>query len=185
MSKKKTTKKTKKLNNTQKIVVAVGAVVIIAIGVIFFTSDNDNAKTVVQQNVAGDVNKTSETSSAGKGITITKSEVSETATFIPYQVGDTKMEVIAVKAPDGTIRTALNTCQVCYDSGRGYYVQEGEELVCQNCGNRFKISQIEKQKNGCNPVPILSEDKTEDATTITISDDLLSQSVVLFAEWKK
>jgi len=35
------------------------------------------------------------------------------------------MEVLAVKAPDGTIRTAMNTCKICYDSGAGYYVQEG------------------------------------------------------------
>ena len=45
------------------------------------------------------------------------------------------MEIVAVKALDGSIRTAFNTCQVCYNSGRGYYQQEGNELVCQNCGN--------------------------------------------------
>ena len=95
------------------------------------------------------------------------------------------MELIAVKAPDGTIRTALNTCQVCYDSGRGYYVQEGDELVCQNCGNRFQISQVEKQKNGCNPVPILEDSKTDDGTTITVSKDFLQQSKTLFENWKR
>jgi uncharacterized membrane protein len=94
------------------------------------------------------------------------------------------MEVIAVKASDGTIRTAFNTCQVCFDSGRGYYKQEGDELVCQNCGNRFKISQVEKVKNGCNPVPILSTDKTEDEGTITIPASLLTQYAPLFSEWK-
>jgi len=40
------------------------------------------------------------------------------------------MEVLALKAKDRTIRTALNTCQVCYASGKGYYVQEGDVLVC-------------------------------------------------------
>lgn len=29
------------------------------------------------------------------------------------------------------IRTAFNTCQVCYSSGKGYYVQSGNVLVCQ------------------------------------------------------
>lgn len=117
-------------------------------------------------------------------VKIAKNNITETATFIPYTAGNVKMEIIAVKAPDGTIRTELNTCQVCYDSGRGYYVQEGDTLVCQNCGNKFKISQVEKQKNGCNPVPILEENKKDDGTTITISGSFLEQNKALFSNWK-
>ncbi|MGX8701709.1 DUF2318 domain-containing protein [Caproiciproducens sp.] len=121
----------------------------------------------------------------GADVSIAKNEITETAKFIPYSAGGINMELIAVKAPDGTIRTALNTCQVCYDSGRGYYVQEGDELVCQNCGNRFQISQVEKQKNGCNPVPIPEDGKTDGGTTITISKDFLQQSKTLFENWKR
>lgn len=120
----------------------------------------------------------------GKDIVINKSDITSTATFIPYESGNVKMEVIAVKAPDGTIRTAFNTCQVCYDSGRGYYVQKGDELVCQNCGNRFAISKVEKEKAGCNPVPIMDENKKDDGTTITISASFLDQNKDLFANWK-
>jgi uncharacterized membrane protein len=122
--------------------------------------------------------------SGSTDITITKSQITDKATFIPYEAGGVKMEVIAVKAPDGTIRTAFNTCQVCFDSGRGYYVQEGDKLICQNCGNQFKISQIEKQKNGCNPVPILEENKKDDGITITITSSFLGQNTALFANWK-
>jgi uncharacterized membrane protein len=123
--------------------------------------------------------------SQGGDIAIAKSEVTETAKFIPYKVGNTKMEVIAIKAPDGSIRTAFNTCQVCYDSGRGYYIQEGDVLVCQNCGNRFKASQVELIKGGCNPVPIVAENKTDDGTTITIPKDFLEQNKGLFGNWKR
>jgi uncharacterized membrane protein len=112
------------------------------------------------------------------------SEVSETAKFYPYSVDGTKLEVVALKASDGTIRTALNTCQVCYDSGRGYYVQEGDVLVCQNCKNRFQADQVEKIKGGCNPVPIMKENKTDDGTNITISKDFLAQNKELFSNWK-
>ena len=126
-----------------------------------------------------------DTASQGVDITITKSEITETAKFIPYQAGKTKMEIIALKAPDGTIRTAFNTCQVCYNSGRGYYVQEGDELVCQNCGNRFKAENVEVIKGGCNPVPILAENKTDDGTTITIPGDFLGQNEALFGKWKR
>jgi uncharacterized membrane protein len=128
---------------------------------------------------------TSNTAQKGGDIKITASQITSTATFIPYQSGSTKMEIIAVKAPDGTIRTAFNTCQVCYDSGRGYYVQQGDVLVCQNCGNRFNISQIEKEKNGCNPIPILEENKSVSGDTITIPASILSQNTKYFTKWKK
>lgn len=95
-------------------------------------------------------------------IIIDKSEVTGQAKFFPYQAGNTAMEVMAVKAPDGTVRTAFNTCQVCFSSGRGFYVQEDDELVCQNCGNRFNVSDVEVVRGGCNPVPIVKENKTED-----------------------
>lgn len=123
--------------------------------------------------------------SGGGDIKITKSDITETAKFYPYKVGGSNMEVLAVKASDGSIRTAFNTCQVCYNSGKGYYKQEGNELVCQNCGNRFKIDQVEKEKNGCNPVPILDQNKTDDGTIISISKDFLTQNKDLFGNWRK
>jgi uncharacterized membrane protein len=91
---------------------------------------------------------------------------------------------LAVKASDGSIRTAFNTCRVCYDSGRGYYEQEGNALVCQNCGNRFSPDQVEVAANGCNPVPIFPENKTVDDTSITISGEFLNEAKVIFANWK-
>jgi len=121
---------------------------------------------------------------AGKDIVIPKSGVSKTVTFYPADVDGTKLEVLAVTAPDGTIRTAFNTCQVCYDSGRGYYKQEGDMLVCQNCGNRFTMDQVEVASGGCNPVPIFSKNKTEDDTNITIPYSFLKEAKVIFANWK-
>lgn len=131
------------------------------------------------------VGKSSDSSGASNGITILKSEITDTPKFYSYKVGNTKMEVLAVKASDGTIRTAFNTCQVCYSSGRGYYKVVGNTLVCQNCGNIFKFDQVEKEKGGCNPVSILEEDKTDDGTAITISADYLNQAKQIFANWKK
>lgn len=117
------------------------------------------------------------------GIRILKSDITSTAKFYPYKVGNTSLEVIAVKADDGTVRTALNTCQVCYDSGRGYYEQVGKYLICQNCQNRFSINQIELIKGGCNPVPILAEDKTETSNDIFVLEDYLSSQKKLFSNW--
>jgi uncharacterized membrane protein len=92
--------------------------------------------------------------------------------------------VCGCRAPDGTVRTAFNTCQVCYSSGRGYYVQQGDVLVCQNCRNRFKASQVELIKGGCNPVPITKDLKAEDANTITIARSLFAEAKPIFLNWK-
>jgi uncharacterized membrane protein len=119
------------------------------------------------------------------GIVIKKKDIGATAIFIPYSYDGLKMEIIAVKASDGTIRTALNTCQVCYRSGRGYYKQEGEVFVCQNCGNRIRVDQVEKIKGGCNPVPILEGDKTDLGDTIGISKQYLAKVSPYFQVWKK
>lgn len=117
-------------------------------------------------------------------VTITKSDITEKASFFPFEAEGTYMEVIAIRASDGTVRTALNTCQVCTGSGRGYYVQEGDVLICKNCGNRFTVDQVEVVKGGCNPVPIFAQDKTEDDETITISGDYLIRNKLLFYNWK-
>lgn len=110
--------------------------------------------------------------------------VSEKALFIPAEILGTKLEVIAVKAPDGTIRLAFNTCQVCYDSGRGYYKQAGRVLVCQNCGNRFSMDRVGVESGGCNPVPIFNEYLTVDETNITIGVAFLKEAQVIFDNWK-
>lgn len=118
-------------------------------------------------------------------LVIPVSEISSTATYYPVEVEGTAMEVVAVKAPDGSIRTAFNTCEVCYDSGRGYYVQEGDVLVCQNCGNRFPMNRVEVEAGGCNPWPIFDQNKTVTEDSITISSDFLKESKQIFANWKR
>lgn len=123
--------------------------------------------------------------SGDQGIIIRKKDISGKATFFPYVVNGKNMEIFAVRASDGTIRTALNTCQVCYTSGRGYYVQEGAVFVCQNCGNRFRLDQIEKVKGGCNPIPITGKDKTDLGDSIGISKQYLASVAPYFARWKK
>ena len=112
-------------------------------------------------------------------------DLSEQVTLYPYQAGETYMEVMAVKDSSSTVKTALNTCQVCYNSGRGYYEQEGSTVVCQNCGNVFNIDDIEVIKGGCNPIPIMPDVKTEDGEFITISGEFLTANAAYFEDWKR
>lgn len=122
--------------------------------------------------------------SSGESLVIPTADITSDASFFPVEVNGTGMEVIAVRDSDGNIRTAFNTCQICYASGRGYYVQSGNYLVCQNCGNRFSTEQVEIEAGGCNPWPIFAENKTETAEEISISYDFLAEAQGIFANWK-
>ncbi|HML36875.1 MAG TPA: DUF2318 domain-containing protein [Bacillota bacterium] len=117
-------------------------------------------------------------------LVIAISDITENATFYAYNELDSKMGIIAVKASDGTIRTAFNTCQVCYDSGKGYYKQDGDFLTCQNCGNQFGRDDVEVAEGGCNPVPITDEYKRVTGDTITISKEFLEEAQAIFENWK-
>ena len=67
--------------------------------------------------------------------------------------GGTKIRYFAVKANDRTIKTGFDECDVCYRAGKGYR-QEGEFMVCNNCGNRYPISGLgteNKNPGGCWP----------------------------------
>ena len=111
-------------------------------------------------------------------------ELSENALFFPMLVDGYNMEVLAVIAPDGTIRTAFNACQVCYPSGRGYYVQVGSVLVCQNCNMRYQMSMLEREVGGCNPVPIFPANKVQTNETITISLAHIRETKSIFQSWR-
>ncbi len=58
-----------------------------------------------------------------------------------------------LKSSDGIIRAAIDACDVCFRSGKGY-IQQGDFMVCTNCGQRFPSSRINVIKGGCNPAPL-------------------------------
>ncbi len=58
-----------------------------------------------------------------------------------------------LKSSDGVIRAAVDSCDVCYQSGKGY-VQEGDFMVCTNCGQKFASNKINVIRGGCNPAPL-------------------------------
>ncbi len=121
----------------------------------------------------------------GENLTISADNLSEKASFYPITVDDMEMEVLAVKDSNSEIRTAFNTCQICYSSGKGYYEQVGDTLVCQNCGNTFTMDQVGTVSGGCNPWPILEEDRTITDDQIEISYDFLKDAKSIFSNWKK
>lgn len=136
-----------------------------------------------ESQAADDINRQPETVQAD--LVIPVEDVTDTVKFYPVTVDDTQLEVLAVKASDGTLRTAFNTCQICFGSGRGYYKQTANGLQCQNCGNVFSIDEVAVEAGGCNPWPIFEENKTVDETAITVPLSFLQESVQIFENWKR
>jgi len=65
----------------------------------------------------------------------------------------TMVHFFVLKSSDGVVRTAIDSCDVCYRSGLGYY-QDGDYMICQNCGQKFASARINVIKGGCNPAPL-------------------------------
>ena len=92
-------------------------------------------------------------------IILDTSNITSTATFVNYDDDGINIQFILVRGTDNKVRIALNTCQVCNPSPKAYFVQEGEYLVCQNCGTKFHINKIGIEKGGCNPTPVEEKKK--------------------------
>jgi len=76
------------------------------------------------------------------------------ARFFNVQTVNSKtIYFFVVKDKSGIYRAAANACQVCFPERKGFH-QEGDEIVCNNCGNRYPIEKIATEKGGCNPGPI-------------------------------
>ena len=169
--------------STKKIVLPVAAAVaVVACAAVFFFTNGKNPDGKQQtKDVPADASRVI---AQGESLVIPVSEITDEASFFPITVDGENMEVLAVRASDGSIRTAFNTCQSCYTSGAGFYRFEEGELVCNNCGFHFSPDQVEVTSGGCNPWPIFAENKTITDDRISISYDFLSASKEIFANWK-
>jgi len=76
-----------------------------------------------------------------------------------------------VRDKDGKYRAAANACQVCFQQKKGFR-QEGNEMVCNNCGNRYPMEKIATEKGGCNPAPISPNLELKDGKIIVKQSEL-------------
>jgi uncharacterized membrane protein len=89
---------------------------------------------------------------AGEEVSVPLSELSAQARFYEYKAASGKtVRFFAMKSSDGAYRAALDACDVCFAAKKGYR-QEGDDMVCNNCGNHFHSAQINEVQGGCNPV---------------------------------
>lgn len=76
-----------------------------------------------------------------------------------------------VKDKNGIYRAAANACKVCFKTYKGFR-QEGNEIVCNNCGNRYPVEKIATEKGGCNPGPINPDLEVKNGQIIIKQTDL-------------
>lgn len=80
-----------------------------------------------------------------------------TAKYYRYNGTAGPINFFLVKSHDGVVRSAFDTCDVCYKALKGYR-QEGNEMVCNNCDMRFRTDKINVVKGGCNPAPLYRQE---------------------------
>jgi uncharacterized membrane protein len=83
------------------------------------------------------------------------------ALFLSLESDDRRIYYFALKSRDGAYRAAFDACDVCFKSNRGYR-QEGDLMVCNNCGQTFPSNRIGEIKGGCNPHPLARKIEGQD-----------------------
>ncbi|MGA8240911.1 MAG: DUF2318 domain-containing protein [Desulfobacterales bacterium] len=75
------------------------------------------------------------------------------ARFFELKKANLTIRYFILKSSDGIIRAAFDACDVCWPAGKGYY-QDGDVMVCRNCGRRFASVLVNEVQGGCNPAPL-------------------------------
>ena len=85
-------------------------------------------------------------------VEILASEVTKDARYYSIDANGVEVRFFYLRAGDGKIRVAMDACDVCYDQKKGYR-QDGNDMVCNNCGNRYPSDGLgtENIKGGCWP----------------------------------
>ncbi len=114
-------------------------------------------------------------------ISVDTDSLSEHPIFVNFDSNGTIIQLIAVKASDGSPRLSLNTCQACNPSPKAYFKEENGRLVCQNCGNIFTMDSVGSTSGGCNPMNIAYEISDDKITVKTADLDAYANSFSLWS----
>jgi uncharacterized membrane protein len=73
------------------------------------------------------------------------------AHFYKSEDGGKEITFFAVKAADGSYKTAFDACDSCYRDKKGYE-QQGDKMNCKNCNQKFAVNRLgPNASGGCNP----------------------------------
>ena len=106
--------------------------------------------------------------------------ISERVGFFEFIFDYIEMGIFAFKVSDGDLRVAFNVCKNCYASGRGYFIQVDDTVVCQQCRLYFSLDSI---GTAGQPIPIADWD-TGDGYLI-IPYTAMAENVHWFLNWRR
>lgn len=87
----------------------------------------------------------------GAVVTIPAAKVGDKAKFFKFDDSGKEIAFFAVKAADGSVKTAFDACDACYRDKKGYE-QQGDKMNCRNCNQKFAINRLgPNATGGCNP----------------------------------
>jgi uncharacterized membrane protein len=136
---------TEKKGRLPLVVAMVCSILIIGGGIYYATYDQEDTDpvtaSVASENITSQVSLPATLFDDGK------------ARHFEHVAGEFKIKYFVLKSSDDVIRAAFDACDVCWPAGRGYY-QEGDYMVCRNCGRKFASVLVNEVKGGCNPAPL-------------------------------
>lgn len=116
-------------------------------------------------------------------IMVKENDITDKVVYISYEYEGVTIGLLAVKDLSGNVKVVVNTCQSCGGSPYAYFVQVGDKIQCQNCGNMFSIDELDNlESDGCNPIAV--EDKHTKDEIITIGTKQLKELKDKFENWK-
>lgn len=99
-----------------------------------------------------------------------------TASYFVYNAGGKDIKFFMLRASDGTVRLALDACTACNHAKLGYR-QNGEAMVCNNCGMSFRSTDVGTISGGCSPIPLRN---SQDGKTLTVKATDLEEGAKYF-----
>lgn len=111
------------------------------------------------------------TKNSQESIKISMEDISTQAKFFKENVDGKDIKFFAIKDEQGNVKVAFDACDVC--GGLKGYHQEAEDMVCNNCGRHFKISQLGSTNvNGGGCWPSYLRHKEENGNIIITTNDI-------------
>jgi uncharacterized membrane protein len=96
------------------------------------------------------------------------------AHYYSFIDGGKSIDFFVLKSSDGVVRAAFDACDVCFAAHKGYR-QQGDLMICNNCGQQFPSVKINEVRGGCNPGPL---ERTVEGTDLVIrSTDIIAGNV--------
>ena len=136
---------TEKKNNKPLLIAVIGAVLLAGAAAFYVTQGGDSGTATASTPVAS--------TSTMVSFPVSLFEDGKARHF-EHVDGKFNIRYFILKSSDGIIRAAFDACDVCWPAGKGYY-QEGDHMVCRNCGRRFASVLVNEVQGGCNPAPLI------------------------------